>query len=53
MMHDSDKSRLQRAIETPVEELTDEQKVLLNNCVDSLTDEQREKYASILTPKGE
>lgn len=45
------KSRLQLAIETPVDALTEEQKVLLRESQAALTDEQKETFASVLEEK--
>ena len=52
-MDEQAKSRLQVAIETPVEELTDEQKQLLRDNIPALTPEQRETYASVLEESEE
>lgn len=44
----SGKSRLQIAIETPVEALTEEQKQLLRDSVEALSEAEIERYASVL-----
>lgn len=49
----SGKSRLQLAIETPVEALTEAQKQLLRDSVDALSEAECERFASVLEESEE
>jgi len=45
---EQEKTELEIVLELPVSELTEEQKQLIKDSKDALTDEQKEKFAEIL-----